>query len=153
MFLWSGMRHLGDFWNGGRLLEFLSTFMLRVPLLEMRRECWESFPDKVGIGTLISSYKAETGLLLILAGPQCSPRVETGMLGNFLSCNKGVKDRFKVHEGRRDFPRDSSVEKGLSSPGVNFLNFLELRQVPLMLRRGPQGPPRAASGKASLHAS
>ena len=144
---------LGSFGMVARPLEFLSTFMLRVPPLEMRRECWESFPDKVGIGTLISSYKAETGLLLILAGPQCSPQVETGMLGNFLSCSESVKYPLEVQEGRCDFPRDSSVEKGLSSPGVNFLNFLELRQVPLMLRRGPQGPPRVASGKASLHAS
>ena len=31
--------------------------------------------------------------------------------------------------------------------------FLELRQVPLELRWGPQGPTRVASGKASLHAS
>ena len=76
------------------------------------------------------------------------------MLGNFLSCSESVKYPLEVQEGRCDFPRDSSLEKALSSPGVeNFLNFLELRQVPLRLRRGPQGPLRVASGKASLHAS
>ena len=56
------------------------------------------------------------------------------MSGNFLSCSKGVKDPFKVQEGRCDFPQDASAEKGLISPGVeNLLVFLELRQVPLEL--------------------
>ena len=35
----------------------------------MRRECWESFPDKAGKGTLILSYEVETGFLWMLAGP------------------------------------------------------------------------------------
>ena len=56
------------------------------------------------------------------------------MPGNFLSCSKGVKDPFEVQEGRCYFPRDASVEKGLISfGGVNLLDFLELRQVPLEL--------------------
>ena len=56
------------------------------------------------------------------------------MLGNFLSCSKGVKYPIEVEEGRCDLPRDASVEKGLISPGVeNLLDFLELRQVPLEL--------------------
>ena len=38
-----------------RPLEFLSTFLLRAPPLEMRREGRESFPDETGKGTLISS--------------------------------------------------------------------------------------------------
>ena len=76
------------------------------------------------------------------------------MSGNFLCCSKGVKDPFKVQEGRCDFPQDASAEKGLISPGEeNLLVFLELQQVPLELRRGPQGPALVASGKASLHAS
>ena len=76
------------------------------------------------------------------------------MSGNFLSCSKGVKDPFKVQEGRCDFPQDASAEKGLISPGEeNLLVFLELRQVPLKLRHGHQGPGPVASGKASLHAS
>ena len=52
-----------------RPLEFLSTFLLTAPPLEMRRERRESFPEEAGKGTLISSYKAETGLLLMLEGP------------------------------------------------------------------------------------
>ena len=43
---------------------------------------------------------------------------------------------------------------GLISPGgKNLQDFLESWQVPLELGRGPQGPARVASGKASLHAS
>ena len=74
------------------------------------------------------------------------------MSGNFLSCSKSVKDPFEVQEGRCDFLQDATVEKGLISPGgENLLVFLELGQVPLELRRGPQRPARVASGKASLH--
>ena len=65
--------------------------------------------------TLTSSYKSETGLLLMMPGPSVFPRVETGMSGNFLSCRKDVKDLLEVQEGRCDFPRDASAEKGLIS--------------------------------------
>ena len=65
---------------------------------------------------------------------QCSSQVETGMSENFLSCNKGVKDPFKVQEGRCDLPPDSSGEKGLIlSEGENPLDFLELWQILLEL--------------------
>ena len=76
------------------------------------------------------------------------------MLGDFLSCSKGVKDHFEVQEGRCDFPQDTTAQKGLITPGrENLLVFLELWQVPLELQRGHQGPAHVASGKASLHAS
>ena len=56
------------------------------------------------------------------------------MSGNFLSCSKGVKDTFEVQEERCDLPRDASAEKGLILPvGVNLLDLLDLRQVPLEL--------------------
>ena len=52
------------------------------------------------------------------------------MLGNFLSCSKGVKDPLEVQEVRCDYSRDASAEMGLISPGgENLLDFLELRQV------------------------
>ena len=47
--------------------EFLSNFLLRGPPLEMLRERRESFPNEAEKGNLISSYQAETGLLLMLA--------------------------------------------------------------------------------------
>ena len=52
------------------------------------------------------------------------------MLGNFLSCSKGVKYPFDVREVRCDYPRDASAEICLISPGrENLLDILELRQV------------------------
>ena len=51
------------------------------------------------------------------------------MLGNFLSCSKGVKDPLEFPEVRCDLPRDASAEMGLISPGGdNLLDYLELRQ-------------------------
>ena len=38
-----------------RPFEFLLTFLLRAPPLEMRRECQGSIPDEAGKGTFISS--------------------------------------------------------------------------------------------------
>ena len=60
--------------------------------------------------------RRENGALLELwQDPRCSSRVETGMLGNFLSCLKDVKDPFEAQEGRWDPSRDVAVEKGLIS--------------------------------------
>ena len=71
-----------------------------------------------------------------------------------MSCSKGVNYPCEVQEGRCDFPRNASMEKSLISPGgENLLGFLELWQVPPVLRRGPQEPPLWSSGKASLHVS
>ena len=77
-----------------------------------------------------------------------------GMLRNFFSCLKSVKDPFGVQEGRGDFSQEAAAEKGLSSRGgENLLVILELWRVPLQLRRGPQGPACGASGRSSVHAS
>ena len=52
------------------------------------------------------------------------------MLGNFLSCRKGVKNPVEVPEVSFDWPRDASAEMGLILPGgENILDFLELWQV------------------------
>ena len=64
------------------------------------------------------------------ADSRASSRMETGMLGNFLSCSKGVKDPLEVPEVRCDYPQDASAEMGLILPGgENLLDFLELREV------------------------
>ena len=84
------------------------------------------------------------------------------MLGNFLSCSKGVKELLEVPEVRCDLPREASAEMGLISPGgQNLQDFLELRQVlstydvdlrdplwwpqhwpvPIQIARGPRGIP------------
>ena len=36
-----------------RPLEFLSSFKLKAPPLKVGWECWDSFPDEAGKGTLI----------------------------------------------------------------------------------------------------
>ena len=84
------------------------------------------------------------------------------MLGNFLSCRKGVKDPVEVPEVNFVWPLDASAEMGLILPeGENRLDFLELRQVlstyhgdlrdplcwpqerpvPMRVARGPLGIP------------
>ena len=70
-FLWNGLRHLGESWNGGKTLKFLSPFLWRARPLEMRRERREFFPEEAEKGSLISSYEAETGLLWMCVGPSC----------------------------------------------------------------------------------
>ena len=61
----------GRLGNGGTTLEFLSPFLWRAPLLEMRLERREFFSDQAGKGSLILSYEAETGLLWMSAEPSC----------------------------------------------------------------------------------
>ena len=75
-----------------RPLEFLSTFLLREPPLEMRRDRLKTFLNEEWKGILISSYEAERGSSLFCRYPRCSSRVETGVPGNILSDSKGVKD-------------------------------------------------------------
>ena len=71
MILWKGLRHLGDSWNGGTTMEFLSPFVWRAPPLEMGRECPEFFPDKAAKEFLVSIYEAKTRLLWMWPGPSC----------------------------------------------------------------------------------
>ena len=49
---WNGTS--GPFGMVVRFLDFLSTFKLKPPPLEVRRVCRDSFPDEAGTGTLIS---------------------------------------------------------------------------------------------------
>ena len=66
--------------------------------------------------TLMSRGGGKNGALLELWWEtQCSSQLETGMLVNFLSCIKGVKDSFKAQEVRWDFSQDATAEKGLIS--------------------------------------
>ena len=54
-FPWNGLSHLGDSWNVGTTLEFLSPFLWRAPPLEMGRESQEFVPEHTGKGSLLSS--------------------------------------------------------------------------------------------------
>ena len=101
-FPWNGLRHLGDSGNCGTTLEFRSPFLWRVPPLEMRRERQEFFPYQAGKGSLLSSKEATRGSSGCGRDSRASSRVETGMLGIFLRCSKGVKDPLEAPEVRCD---------------------------------------------------
>ena len=92
----------GDSGNGGTTLEFLTPFLRRAPLLEMRRERREFFPDHAGTGSFLSSKIRKRGSSGCGQNSRASSRVETGMSGNFLSCRKGVKDPLEVPDVRCD---------------------------------------------------
>ena len=77
-----------------RPLEFLSTFLLRVPLLDMRLESQESFPVESGKGTLITSCEAETWLLLMLARPLVFLSCGDGYVGELLELQQGCEGPF-----------------------------------------------------------
>ena len=97
---WNGLRQLGDSGNGGTTLEFLSPFLWRAPPLDMRRKRQEFFPEHAGKGSLHRSSRRKRGSSGCGRDSRDSPRVETGMSGNFLSCSKGVKDPLEVPEFR-----------------------------------------------------
>ena len=123
-------------------------------LLRCDGNAGNSLPTKQGKDPSSRARRRKRGSPGCVRDPGASSRVETGKAGNFLSWSKGVEDPFEVQEGMCDFPQDVAVEKGLISPGgENLLVFLELRQVPLELRRQPQGTTCVASGKTSVHSS
>ena len=97
---WNGLRNLRDSGNGGTTLEFLSPFLWRAPPLEMRRKHREFFPEHAGKGSLHRSSRRKRGSSGCGRDSRDSPRVETGMSGNFLSCSKGVKDPLEFPEVR-----------------------------------------------------
>ena len=91
---WNGLRHLGDSGNGGTNLEFLSPFLCRAPPLEMRRECWEFFPDQAGKESLLWSYEAEMGLPWIWAGLSSFLSSGDGYVGELLELQQGREGPF-----------------------------------------------------------
>ena len=98
-FFLNGLRHLGDSWNAGKALEFLSSFLWRAPPLEMRREGREFFPDDKGKGSLFSSYEAETGLRWIWAGTSSFLSSGDGYVGELLDLQQGCEGPFRSSRG------------------------------------------------------
>ena len=80
-------------------------------------------------------------------------RVETGMLGNVLSCSKGVKDPLEVPEVRCDYLETPQRKWTSSRLYGKPSGFSRVAAVALDVRRLFQGPALMASGKASPHAS
>ena len=131
-------------------------------LLRCDGNAGNSFPTTQGKDPSSQARRRKRGSSGCGRNSRASSQVETGMLGNFLSCSKGVKNPLEVPEVRCDYPRDASAEMGLISPeGENLLDFLELQQVlstydgdlrdplwwpqerpvPMRVARGPLGIP------------
>ena len=84
----------GGHWECGTTLEFLSPFLWRAPLLEMRRERCEFFPDHAGKGSNLSSEEVETGLLWMWAGLSCFLSSGDGYVGELLELQQGCEGPF-----------------------------------------------------------
>ena len=89
----------GGLWECGTTLEFLSTFLLRAPPLEMRREGREFFPDHAGKGSLLSSYEAKTGLLWMWAGLSFFLLTGDGYVGELVELQQGCERPFGSSRG------------------------------------------------------
>ena len=69
-------------------------------------------------------------------------------VGELLELHQGCQGPFRVSEGRWDFSRKATAEKGLISPGGEILLiFLKLGQAPLELQRAVHRLTRVASGR------
>ena len=88
----------GGLWECGSTLEFLSPFMWRSPLLEMRRERREFFPTTQGKDPSSRPRRRKRDSFGCGLDSRASSRVETGMSRNVLSCSKGVKHPLEVPE-------------------------------------------------------
>ena len=85
------------------------------------------FRQSRGIDPHLEMTRGKGAQIEVSRETQCSSQVRTGMLGNFLSCIKGVEYRLEFQEGTWwDFSRDAAVAKGLISHwGENPVVFLE----------------------------
>ena len=85
--------------------------------LHMRsdRNTGNSFPTTQGKDPSSRVTRLKRGSSGCGRDSRASSRVETGMLGYFLSCSKGVKDPLEVPEFRCDWPGNASAEMGLIS--------------------------------------
>ena len=63
---------------------------------EVRWERREFFPDQAGKGSLISCYEAETGLLLMWAGPSCFLYSGDGDVGEHPELQQGCEGPFEI---------------------------------------------------------
>ena len=65
----------------------------------MGRERREFFPDHAGKGSLLSSYKAEAGLLWVWAGLSCFLSSGDGYVGELLELQQGCESPFGSYRG------------------------------------------------------
>ena len=99
-------------------------------LLRCDRKAGNSFPTTQGKYPSSRAARQKRDSSVCGRDSRASSRVETGIMGNFLSCSKGVRDPLELPEARRDYPLDASAQMSLISPGwENLLDFPQLRQV------------------------
>ena len=122
-------------------------------LLRWKRKAGNSFPNTQGKDPSSQGRRQKRGSSGCGRDSRASSRVETGMSGNFLSCIKGVKTRWKFQR-LGVISLETSQRKWASSRLEGRpAGFSRVAAGALDLRRGPQGPALVASGKASPHAS
>ena len=100
--LWT--EHLGDSGNSGTTQEFLSPFCGERLHLRCDGNAGNSFPTTQGKDPSSQAMRRKRGSSGCGRNSRASSQVETGMLGNFLSCSKGVKDTLEVPELKCDYP-------------------------------------------------
>ena len=88
----------GELWKCGTTLEFLSPFLWERLLLRCDGNAGNSFPNTPGKDPSSGARRWKRGSSGCRRDSLASSRVETGMLGNFLSCRKVVKDPLEVPE-------------------------------------------------------
>ena len=112
-----------------------------------------SFPTTQGKDASFRARRRKRGSSECGRDSRASSRVETGMSGNFLSCNKGVKDPLEVPEFKCDLLETPQGKWASSRWRGEPPGFSRVAAGALDLGRGPQGPALVASGKARPHAS
>ena len=92
----------GGLWECGTTLAFLSPFLWERLLLRCDGNAGDSFPNTQAKDPSSRARGRKRGSSGYWRDSRASSRVETGMLGNFFSCSKGVKDPLEVPEVRCD---------------------------------------------------
>ena len=94
--IWGTLGMVARPWSSSRL-----SFGERL-LLRCDGNAGNSFPTKQGKDPSSRATRQKRGSSGRRRDPRASSRVETGMLGNILSCRKGVKGLLEVPEVRCD---------------------------------------------------
>ena len=92
----------GDSENGGTTLEFLFLSCGECLLMRCEVKAGNSFPTTQGKNPSSRAMRRKWESSVCGRPSRASSRVDTGMLGKFLGCSKGVKDPLEVPEVRCD---------------------------------------------------
>ena len=101
-FPWNGLRHLGDSGNVARPWSSSRVSCGERLFLGCDGNAGNSYPTMQGKDPSSQTRRRKRGSSGCGRDSRASSRVETSMLGNFLSCRKGVKNPVEVPEVRCD---------------------------------------------------